>query len=96
MASIWSLIENKFASLEERIDAVENKITEQYEEVIGLIRNIDKTAKSPLNLAMSNSALISENTEKMSSHDFEHQILLERLESLETENKEIKEELEKR
>ena len=43
---------------------------------------------------MSNSALISENTQKISSHDFEHQILLERLESLETENKEIKEELE--
>ena len=45
---------------------------------------------------MSNSALISENTQKISSYDFEHQILLERLESLETENKEIKEELEKR
>ena len=43
---------------------------------------------------MSNSALISENTQKISSHEFEHQILLERLESLETENKEIKEELE--
>ena len=64
MASIWSLIENRFASLEERIDAVENKITEQYEEVIGLIRNIDETAKSALDLAMSNSALIVENTEK--------------------------------
>ena len=63
IASIWSQIENKFASLEERIDAVENKITEQNEEVIGLIRNTDKTAKSALDLAMSNSALIAENTE---------------------------------
>ena len=34
IASIQSLIENKFASLEGRIEAVENKITEQYEEVI--------------------------------------------------------------
>ena len=53
IASIRNLIENKIASLEERIEAVENKITEQYEEVIVLIINIDKTAKSALDLAMS-------------------------------------------
>ena len=77
IASIRSLIENKFASLEERIEAVENKITKQYKEVLGLIRNIDKTAKSALDLAMSNSALIAENTEKISSHEFEYQTLEE-------------------
>ena len=42
---------------------------------------------------MSNLALIAENTEKISSHDFEYQTLLVRSESLETENKKIKEEL---
>ena len=89
-----SLIENKFASLEERIDAIENKIAEQCAEVIGLIRNIDKKAKSALDLARSNSTLIAKNTEKISSHEFEYQTLSERLESLETENKKIKEELE--
>ena len=68
IASIRNLIENKFASLGERTEAIENKIIEQYEEVIGLVRNIDKTAKSALDLAMSNSALIAENTEKISSH----------------------------
>ena len=41
---------------------------------------------------MSHSALIAKNTEKISSHEFEYQ--LEKLESLETENKKIKEELE--
>ena len=41
---------------------------------------------------MSHSALIAKNTEKISSHEFEYQ--LERLESLETENKKIKKELE--
>ena len=91
--NLRSLIENKFASLE-RIDSVENKITEQYEEVIGLIKNIDKTAKSALDLAMSNSALIAENTGKISSHEFEYQPLLEGLESLQTENQKVKEELE--
>ena len=53
IANIRNLIENKIASLEERIEAVENKITEQYEEVIVLIINIDKTAKSAFDLAMS-------------------------------------------
>ena len=84
---IWNLIENKFASLWECIDTVENKITEQYKEVIGLIRNIDKTAKLALDHAMSNSALIAGNTEKISSHVFEYQTLLEELESPQTENK---------
>ena len=42
-----------------------------------MIRNIDKTAKSALDLAMSNSALIAENTEKISSHEFEYQTLEE-------------------
>ena len=87
IASIRSLIENKVASLEEHIDTVENKITEQYKEVIGLIRNIDKTAKSVLDLAMSNSALIAKNTENIFRREFENQTLLEILESLETENK---------
>ena len=48
-----------------------------------MIRNIDKIAKSTLNLAMSNSTLIAEGTEK-SCHEFEYQTLLERLESLDT------------
>ena len=87
IARIRSLTENRFASLEERIEAVENKITEQYEEVIDLIRIIDKTAKAVLDLAISNSALIAENTEKISSHEFDYQTLLERLESLKIENK---------
>ena len=43
---------------------------------------------------MSNSALISENTKKISSHEFDYQTLLERLKSLQTEKKKLKEELE--
>ena len=39
-------------------------------------------------------SLIAENTEKISGHEFEYQTLLEGLESLEIENKKIKEELE--
>ena len=43
---------------------------------------------------MSNSALIEENTEDISSHESEYQTLLEKLESLETGNKKINEEVE--
>ena len=50
-----------------------------------MIRNIDKTANPALDLVVSNSALATEDTEKISSHEFEYQTLLERLESLETE-----------
>ena len=90
LANIWSLIESKFGSLEEHlvyIVSVENKTTEQYEEVTGIIRNTNKTVKSALDHAMSNSALISENTKKIYSHKFDYQTLLERLGSLLTENK---------
>ena len=59
-----------------------------------MIRNIDETAKSALDLVISNSALIVENTEDISSHEFEYQTLLERLESLETGSKKINEEVE--
>ena len=59
-----------------------------------MIRNIDETAKSALGLAMSNLALITENNEKISSHEFDYKTLLERLVSLGTENKKIMEELE--
>ena len=93
LANVY-LIENKFGSLEECIVSVKTKITEQCEEVIGIIRNTNKTAKSALDLAMSNSALISENTKKISSHEFDYQTLLERLKSLQTEKKKLKEELE--
>ena len=59
-----------------------------------MIKNIDETAKSALDLPMSNLALITENNEKISSHEFEYKTLLERLVSLETENKKIMEKLE--
>ena len=36
-ANLWSLTENMFASLEEHIVSVKNKITEQYKEVISLL-----------------------------------------------------------
>ena len=39
-------------------------ITEHYEEVIWIIRNIDKTAMSAPDLAMPYSALIAKNTKK--------------------------------
>ena len=62
----------------------------QNEEVKDLIRNIDKTAKSALDLAMSNTALIAGNTKNISSQEFACQAPLKRLYSLETENKKLR------
>ena len=84
------LVKNKFASLEEHIALIESKITRQHEEVIGMIRVAERTANTPLNLATANSALIAENTEKLTIHEFDHQSVLEKLVSLETENRKIK------
>ena len=91
---LGNLIESKFASLEERIASLECKITRQHEEVIGMKKVAEKTANSTLDLATPNSALITENTEKLTSHEFDHQSVLEILVSLETENRKMKEGLE--
>ena len=56
-----------------------------------MIKVAEKTANTTLDLATSNSALIAENTEKLTSHEFDHQSVLERLVNLETENRKIKE-----
>ena len=91
---LGNLIESKFASLEERIASLECKTTRQHEEVIGMIKVAEKTANSTLDLATPNSALITENTEKLTSHEFDHRSVLEILVSLETENRKMKEGLE--
>ena len=56
-----------------------------------MIKVAEKTANTTLDLATSNSAMIAENTEKLTSHEFDHQSVLERLVNLETENRKIKE-----
>ena len=85
-----NLIESKFPSLEELIAS---KITRQHEEDIGMIKVEKSTANTALHLATSNLALIGENTGKLTSHEFDHQSVLERLVGLEIENRKIKEEL---
>ena len=58
-----------------------------------IIKVMDRTARSALDLASSNysALLIAENTEKVSSHDFNYQSVLEGWESLLQKNKKLKE-----
>ena len=61
-----------------------------------MIKDIEQKANSALSLATSNSKLniLPENTERISSQQFDYQSLVERIEALETKNKELTDALE--
>ena len=59
-----------------------------------MIKDIEQKANSALSLATFNSKVIAENTERISSQQFDYQSLVERIEALETKNKELTDELE--
>ena len=87
-------MEDKFVSLEAFIVSVEDQINKHHEEFINMVKDIEKKANSVLSLATSNSKVIAENTERISSQQFDYQSLVEKIEMLETKNKELTDELE--
>ena len=91
--ALSKLIEDQFASLQARIVSVEDHINKHHEQFIDMIKDIEKKANSALTLATSNSELIIENTERISSQQFDYPSLAERIETLETKNKELTDEL---
>ena len=91
--ALSKLIEDKFASLEARIVSVEDQINKHHDQFI-MIKDLEQKANSALSLATSNSKVIAENTERISSQQFDYQSLVERIEALETKNKELTDELE--
>ena len=91
--AVSKLIEDKFASLEARLVSVEDQISKHHEQFINMIKDIDQKANSCLSLATLNSRVIAENTERISSQQFDSQALVERIEMLENKNKELTDEL---
>ena len=59
--------EDRFDSLEARIVSVEDEINKHLEQFIDMIKDIEQKANSALSLATSNSKVIAENTERISS-----------------------------
>ena len=57
-----TLIEEKFANLEQRITSVENKISSQYDDIRNSISAVKKSAIQAIKLGETNSSLISKNT----------------------------------
>ena len=86
--TLSKLTEDKLTSLEARIVLVEDHIKKHHEQFI------KQKANSALSLATSNSKVIAENTERISSQQFDYQSLVERIEMLENKNKELIDELE--
>ena len=79
--ALSKLIEDKFASLEARIVSVEDQINKHHDQFI-MIKDLEQKANSALSLATSNSKVIAENTERISSQQFDYQSLVERIEAL--------------
>ena len=52
----------------------------KHEQFIDMIKDIKQKANSALSLATSNSKVIAENTERISSEQFDYQSLVERIE----------------
>ena len=92
--ALSKLIEDKFASLGAGIVLVEDQINKHHEQFIDMIKDIEQKVISALSLATFNSKVIAENTERISSQQFDYQSLVERIEALETKNKELTDELE--
>ena len=81
--ALSKLTKDKFASLETRLVLVEDQINEHHEQFINMIKDIEQKANSALSLATSNSKVIAENTERISSQQFHYQSLVEIIEMLE-------------
>ena len=92
--ALSKLTEDKFASLEVRIVSTEEQINKHHKEFIDTIKYIKLKTNSALSLANSNSKVIAENTDRIFSQQFDYQSLIERIEALETKNKELTNELE--
>ena len=76
------LIEDKFASVEARIVSVEDQANKHHGQFIDTIIDIEQKANSVLSLANFNSKVIAEDTERISSQQFDYQSLVERIEAL--------------
>ena len=92
--ALSKLIKDKSASLEAHIVSVEDQINKHDEQLIDMIKDIEQKANSARSLATSSSKVFAENTERISSQQFGYQSLVERIEALETKNKELTDELE--
>ena len=82
--ALSKLIEGNFAILKARIVSVEDQINKHHEQFIDMINDIEQKANSALSLVTYNSKVIAENTERISSQQFDYQSLVQRIEALET------------
>ena len=70
-----TLIEEKFENLEQRTTLVESKISSQYDDIRNSISTFEKSSIQAIKLGETNYSLISENTEMITSHTFDINLL---------------------
>ena len=88
------LIEEKSrTNLEHQVTSVENRISSQYVDIRNSISAVEKSAIQSIKLGESNSSLICENTEKITSHTFDIDSLNEKIADLENHLKILQDDL---
>ena len=80
--ALSKLTEDTFTSLEASMVLLEDQINKNHKQFTDVTKNTEKKANSALSLATSNSKVIAENTERISSQQSDYQSLVERIEAL--------------
>ena len=88
-----TLIEEKFANLEQWITSLENKISSQYDNIWNSVSAVKKSVIQAIKLGETNLSLISENTEMITSHTFDIDSLNKRIVDLENHLKILQDDL---
>ena len=93
LSDLKKLLEENFKQLVERMQAVENRLKENHQEFLSMLKDVDKKAKTTLDLLLSNSIMQTENAEKIESVEFDVSSLKNEIEELKKKNQDLCDEI---
>ena len=93
LSDLKKLLEENFKQLVERMQAVENRLKENHQEFLSMLKDVDKKAKTTLDLSLSNSIMQTENAEKIESVEFDVSSLRNEIEELKKKNQDLCDEI---
>ena len=93
LSDLKKLLEENFKQLVERMQAVENRLKENHQEFLSMLKDVDKKAKTTLDLSLSNSIMQTENAEKIESVEFDVSSLKNEIEELKKKNQDLCDEI---
>ena len=93
LSDLKKLLEENFKQLVERMQTVENRLKENHQEFLSMLKDVDKKAKTTLDLSLSNSIMQTENAEKIESVEFDVSSLKNEIEELKKKNQDLCDEI---